>query len=73
MPSAFPLAGWDRLVLFLGVLALACFASLAPAQQPQRLAAPELDGGVGWIGTDNSIHLKDLRGKIVVFDFWTLC
>jgi thiol-disulfide isomerase/thioredoxin len=45
---------------------------------PQRLAgatvkAPELDGGVAWLNTDQPIKLKDLRGKIVVLDFWTLC
>jgi thiol-disulfide isomerase/thioredoxin len=35
--------------------------------------APELDGGVGWLNTDEPIHLKDLRGKIVLLDFWTFC
>jgi hypothetical protein len=47
------------------------FPALAPAAPLVR--APELDGGVGWIGVDSPIQLKDLRGKIVVFDFWTLC
>jgi hypothetical protein len=47
------------------------FPTLAPAAPLVR--APELDGGVGWIGVDSPIQLKDLRGKIVVFDFWTLC
>ena len=48
--------------------------SRAPAAPPNaRVPAPELDGGTGWIGTDENITLKSLRGKIVVFDFWTLC
>jgi thiol-disulfide isomerase/thioredoxin/DNA-binding beta-propeller fold protein YncE len=38
-----------------------------------RLAAPELDGGVGWINTAGPLKLKDLRGKIVILDFWTFC
>ncbi len=39
----------------------------------RRLRAPELEGGVAWLNTANPITLKDLRGKIVVLDFWTLC
>jgi DNA-binding beta-propeller fold protein YncE len=35
--------------------------------------APELDGGVAWLNTAGPIKLKDLKGKIVVLDFWTLC
>jgi thiol-disulfide isomerase/thioredoxin len=35
--------------------------------------APELDGGVAWLNTAGPIKIKDLRGKIVVLDFWTLC
>lgn len=44
----------------------------APPGPTTRIAAPELDG-VGWLGTDKPIRLKDLRGKIVILDFWTLC
>jgi DNA-binding beta-propeller fold protein YncE len=35
--------------------------------------APELDGGVGWFNTAGPIRMKDLRGKVVVLDFWTYC
>jgi DNA-binding beta-propeller fold protein YncE/thiol-disulfide isomerase/thioredoxin len=41
-------------------------------ERPRR-KAPELEGGVGWLNTASPLHIKDLRGKIVVLDFWTLC
>lgn len=47
----------------------------APATNPfpKRIPAPDLDGGVEWLNTSGEITLKDLRGKIVLLDFWTYC
>jgi DNA-binding beta-propeller fold protein YncE len=36
-----------------------------------RVRAPELRGAGGWIGAD-ALTLAELRGKVVLLDFWTL-
>jgi hypothetical protein len=57
-----------------GLLLGALPATPVHAQQPARFLAPEFDGAVGpTLGSDKLIKLKDLRGKIVVLEFWTLC
>jgi thiol-disulfide isomerase/thioredoxin len=40
---------------------------------PKRFKAPSLDGGTEWLNTSGPISLKDLRGKVVLLDFWTYC
>lgn len=42
---------------------------------PNRVVAQDglLDGGSEWLNTSKPLTLKDLRGKIVVVDFWTYC
>jgi hypothetical protein len=38
-----------------------------------RVNAPEFPKGLDWLNTDTSVSLADLRGKLVVLDFWTYC
>ncbi|GEC07675.1 hypothetical protein SSP24_53300 [Streptomyces spinoverrucosus] len=48
----------------------------APAPRPRRarVRAPELIGKGGWLNTGGKQYsLADLRGRIVVLDFWTFC
>jgi len=63
-------------------LALAAAASLgAPsatgAQEPRpRIRAPELDGAEAWVTANQTegqkpLRLADLKGKVVLLDFWT--
>jgi hypothetical protein len=77
MFTLFALKRMRRRIL-VAVLALCMSLALAGlpwahAQLPERIKAPELDGAVGTLGADKPIKLKDLRGKIVVLEFWTLC
>ncbi len=35
--------------------------------------APDFPEGLEWLNTDHPISLNDLRGKVVLLDFWTFC
>ncbi len=43
------------------------------AYRPIQQIPGGLEGGVDWINTAGPIHLQDLRGKLVLLDFWTYC
>ncbi|WP_405979835.1 NHL domain-containing thioredoxin family protein [Streptomyces sp. NBC_00158] len=46
----------------------------APAPRRARVRAPELIGKGGWLNTGGKeLTLADLRGRIVILDFWTFC
>ncbi|WP_340559807.1 NHL domain-containing thioredoxin family protein [Streptomyces sp. GSL17-111] len=46
----------------------------APASRRARVRAPELVGKGGWLNTGGEdLTLADLRGRIVLLDFWTFC
>jgi len=40
---------------------------------PGKFPAPSLDGGTEWLNTAEEINIQDLRGKVVLLDFWTYC
>lgn len=62
--------------------ATVCLSAAAPAAAkdppgenpfPGRFPAPSLEGGVEWFNTTGEIDIRELRGKIVLLDFWTYC
>ena len=38
-----------------------------------QVAAPEFPAGLEWVNTDRPLTMDELRGKIVILDFWTYC
>jgi DNA-binding beta-propeller fold protein YncE/cytochrome oxidase Cu insertion factor (SCO1/SenC/PrrC family) len=69
------LASFFGAVLAAGIAFLMTTGAEAPANpaQGKRFDAPELVGGTDWLNTEKPIKLADLKGRIVVLDFWTLC
>jgi len=38
-----------------------------------KVNAPEFPAGLDWLNTDQPLSIKQLRGKLVLLDFWTFC
>ncbi len=41
--------------------------------QKKKIPAPELAGGTAWFNVSRPLSLDDLKGKMVLLDFWTYC
>ncbi len=67
---------------FAGLIACALFAgaaspsprgaAAAPAEESaRRIPAPDLDGADAWVNAPHPLRLSELKGKVVLLDFWT--
>jgi len=46
---------------------------MSPRRYAGKVNAPDFPTGLDWLNTDHPISLRELRGKIVILDFWTYC
>ncbi len=55
------------------MIAMLMLALSGAPQDPPKRPAVEFDGAKGWLNTDKPIRIAELKGKIVLLDFWTFC
>ncbi len=46
---------------------------MSPQTYAGKVNAPDFPEGLEWLNTERPVSLADLRGKVVVLDFWTYC
>ncbi|HEX4386074.1 MAG TPA: thioredoxin-like domain-containing protein, partial [Myxococcales bacterium] len=38
-----------------------------------RIHAPDFTGATAWLNIDRPLTIRELRGQVVILDFWTYC
>ncbi|MEW6212579.1 MAG: thioredoxin-like domain-containing protein [Acidobacteriota bacterium] len=66
--------------LVIATLLLVTASSASPFQQEQermeyegKVNAPDFPERIEWLNTERTLSLRELRGKVVLLDFWTYC
>jgi hypothetical protein len=44
-----------------------------PSRFAGQVNAPDFPEGAEWLNARGPVSLRDLRGRIVILDFWTFC
>lgn len=47
--------------------------SMSPISYAGKVNAPDFPSGLEWLNTDHALSIKQLKGKVVLLDFWTFC
>lgn len=67
---------WPALLVVVPLAILIPLLRMQPRQATaaqRAVKAPDFDGAAGWLNTAGPLRLADLKGKIIILDFWTLC
>src|SRR5690348_16393851 len=52
---------------------LLCNRCGAAEDEPGGVRAPDFKGADAWLNTEKPISINDLKGQVVLLDFWTYC